>query len=290
MFSTQIGETTITAIPESEFRGFSPDDMFHDRDPEAFEAERAWMDGLHYDPAENRMVISIHAWLVQTGRHTVLIDTCCGNDKERPERPQWHRLQTRWLDNLAAAGVAPEQVDYVMCTHMHVDHVGWNTQLRDGRWVPTFPNAKYLYSRVENDAFTSSENPLWRQVYADSVLPTVESGQALLVEDGHEVDGGFTLEAAPGHTPGNAVVALRSGDARGLFVGDVIHHPIQLRFPDWQTRFCLDPKQSADTRRRVLETAVERGSLLVPAHFIAPHCGHVHEHGSAFDIAWHGSA
>ena len=192
-----------------------------------------------------------------------------------------------WLDNLRAAGVAPEQVDYVMCTHMHVDHVGWNTQLVDGRWVPTFPNARYLYSRVESDAFTSSENPLWQQVYADSVLPTVESGQALLVEDGHDVDEMFTLEAAPGHTPGNSVVDLRSGGARGLFVGDVIHHPIQLRYPDWQTKFCTDPLQSAQTRRRVLEAAVERQSLLVPAHFVAPHCGHVHEKGEAFWIDWH---
>lgn len=287
MFSTHIGDTKITAIPEQMFTGFAPDDMFRDRDPAAFEAERGWMDGAHYDPAEGRMAISIHAWLVQTGRHTVLIDTCCGNDKERPARPQWHRMQTGWLDNLRAAGVAPEQVDYVMCTHMHVDHVGWNTQLVDGRWVPTFPNARYLYSRVESDAFTSSENPLWQQVYADSVLPTVESGQALLVEDGHDVDEMFTLEAAPGHTPGNSVVDLRSGGARGLFVGDVIHHPIQLRYPDWQTKFCTDPLQSAQTRRRVLEAAVERQSLLVPAHFVAPHCGHVHEKGEAFWIDWH---
>lgn len=290
MFSTRIGDTTITAIPESVFRGFKPDDMFHDRDAAAFEAERGWMDGEHYDPADNAMVISIHAWLVRTPRHTVLIDTCCGNDKERPERPQWHRMQTGWLDNLRAAGVAPEEVDYVMCTHMHVDHVGWNTQLKDGRWVPTFPNARYVYSRVESDAFTNTENALWQRVYADSVLPTVESGQALLVEDGHDVDDTFTLEAAPGHTPGNSVVDLRSAGQRGLFVGDVIHHPIQLRYPDWQTKFCLDPAQSAQTRRRVLETAVERGSLLVPAHFVAPHCGHVHEKGEAFWIDWHASA
>ncbi|MGI4813870.1 MAG: MBL fold metallo-hydrolase [Janthinobacterium lividum] len=190
-----------------------------------------------------------------------------------------------------AAGVSPEEVDVVLCTHLHVDHVGWNTRLQDGRWVPTFPNAKYLMSQGDHQHFSSligqpKTSALTANTYNDSVLPVVEAGQAVFVTGDEEIDHGLRLTPAPGHTPGQVRLDLSSGGRLACFCGDVLHHPLQVPLWHWRTRVCFDPDQARDTRRTVLEHCAESGALLLPAHFAEPHGGYVEAHQDSFRLLW----
>jgi glyoxylase-like metal-dependent hydrolase (beta-lactamase superfamily II) len=187
--------------------------------------------------ADDALVMGFQSFVIRTGRLTILIDGCVGNDKERPQRETWHRRRSSaYLDQLTALGLSPDDIDVVMCTHLHADHVGWNTVLKDGRWVPTFPRARYLFSRTEYEfweaahraALAAGGPPTNHGSFADSVLPVVEAGRAELVGDGHEVCAGVRIDAAPGHTPGNSVIAVQSGGQRALLTGDVIHTPVQI--------------------------------------------------------------
>ena len=211
---------------------------------------------------------------------------CLGNDKERPSRPQFHHLRTPYLADLAAAGVQPEAVDFVMCTHLHWDHVGWNTRLENGRWVPTFPNARYIMARREFDHWQGvqqrGEETPHRLAFEDSVLPVVRTGQSQLVDDDFALEDGLWFEAAPGHTPGNVVIHARSGDDRAVFLGDVLHHQLQLAKPEWSTAACTDRELSRKTRMRLIEEHAERGTRLLPAHFPAPTAGRIVRHGSTY--------
>jgi glyoxylase-like metal-dependent hydrolase (beta-lactamase superfamily II) len=254
--------------------------------PEVLEAARPWLEprfaDLGVDPRAGSGFLDFHTYVVRTPRHVILVDTCIGDDKERGGHRFFHKLKTPWLANLRAAGLAPEQVDFVMCTHMHADHVGWNTRLADGRWVPTFPNAKYLFARTEFEHrrrnFEAAQGAGYG-AYADSILPVVETGQALIVDDGHELDGHLWIEPAPGHTPGNVVIQLASRGERGVFCGDVLHHPIQVAHPEWSAAFCEDRVQSAATRRRFVAAHADTGTIVMPAHFPAPTAGRIRSHG-----------
>jgi len=283
-----VGDASVVRVEEMVDTSFTGPGFFPAFDPEALRPHMGWLAPRYYIPEREALVFSMHSWVVRTGRHTVLIDTCIGNDKDRMPRAHWHRLASPFLSRLRAAGVAPEDVDYVMCTHMHPDHVGWNTVLRDGRWVPTFSNARYLFSRVEYEHWTAhpDPNPIRRNAYHDSVLPIVEGGRADMIEDGHEVDGAFTVELAPGHTPGNAAIRLASRGAEAVFAGDAIHHPIQVYRTEWSTVACTDPAAAVASRRRLLETCRERGALLLPAHFAAPYGGWVGGVGGEFALRW----
>ena len=189
-----------------------------------------------------------------------------------------------FIEELASVGVHPEEVDFVLCTHLHVDHVGWNTKLLDGRWVPTFPNAKYIFSRNEFELWAAryekGETVPVPLVYEDSVLPIVEAGQAIIVEDTHQIDDGMWLEPAPGHTPGHVMLNLKSGEETALMSGDVIHHPLQLIRPEWSSRACEDPHLSAVSRTKMLERVADTNTLLCPAHFGSPTMGHVISHAT----------
>jgi glyoxylase-like metal-dependent hydrolase (beta-lactamase superfamily II) len=283
-----VGEATLFRVEEMVDTSFTGRGFFPAFDPEVLRPHLDWLVPRYYIAERDALVFSMHSWVVKTGRHTVVIDTCVGNDKDRMPRAHWHALQTPFLDRLRASGTAPEDVDYVMCTHMHADHVGWNTRLVDGRWVPTFPKARYLFSRIEYEHWMAhpDPNPIRRNAIHDSVLPIVEAGRADMIEDGHEVDGAFTVELAPGHTPGNIHIRLASRGAEAMFGGDVIHHPIQVYRPDWSTVACLDPAASAVSRRRLLETCSERGALLLPAHFPAPYGARVRAAGDGFALRW----
>jgi glyoxylase-like metal-dependent hydrolase (beta-lactamase superfamily II) len=195
-------------------------------------------------------------------------------------------LSLPYLADLAAAGVRPEEVDFVLCTHLHVDHAGWNTQLINGRWVPTFPNAKYIFARTEYEFWErrhldGSEGPV-PNVYDDSILPVMQAGQAVLVDADHQIDDGLWFEPAPGHTPGNVVVNLQSQGATGVLTGDVMHHPLQLIRPEWSSRACEDAVQSAATRRALIERYADTDTLIAPAHFASPTMGHIISKGDGF--------
>jgi glyoxylase-like metal-dependent hydrolase (beta-lactamase superfamily II) len=245
-----------------------------------------WSDELSLDPEAAIFRIEVRSFLLDVDGLNVLVDTCCGNDKERSV-PWAHRLQTQWLQNLARAGCAPEDVHLVLCTHLHADHVGWNTRLTDGRWVPTFPNARYVFSRKDFEFFGRQTHEAHnREAYVDSVLPVVEAGLADIVESGacvHRAIGdGIWLEDAAGHSPGSVVVNAQCGGSRAVFSGDVMHHPIQVCEPHVNSRYCKDPDAARAARREVLETCAADGDLLLPAHFGAPHAGRVVTAGASF--------
>ena len=280
-----IGDFEVSKVIESVAPSFELNFLLPDADPDVVKANRDWLYPTYIDPDSDILILSFHSYLVKTGRHTILIDACAGNDKDLPAFPDMHKLNTKYLGNLAAAGLTPEDIDFVMCTHMHPDHVGWNTRLDNGEWVPTFPNARYLFGKTEFEAWQgyhrdvagTAEDTVPPPVsealgfsFRDSVLPVVEAGRAEMIEDGFELETGIRVEAAPGHSPGNFVFHLESAGERALASGDVLHHPLQLLHPEWSSGFCVDPVASAATRRRVLEEVVESGSILMPAHFPSP--------------------
>jgi glyoxylase-like metal-dependent hydrolase (beta-lactamase superfamily II) len=282
----RIGDFEVHRITEFEGPFIAPDVFFPDYDPRVLEANPDMGGPQFLDPASGKLVFSFHCFVVKTGRHTILIDACLGNDKERPTRPQFHRLRTPFLADLAQAGVTPEDIDYVMCTHLHWDHVGWNTRLDNGRWVPTFPNARYIMAKREFEHWQAvqrrGEDSPHRLAFEDSVLPVVRSGQSVLVDDDYAMEDGFWFESAPGHTPGNVVIHARSGSERSVFLGDVIHHQFQLMQPAWSTLACSDPALSNSTRTRLIESYADAGTRLLPGHFPAPTVGRIVRRGNSF--------
>ncbi len=285
----KIGSAVVTRIEEQLGPGsFPPSQYFSGFEPEVLERNLDWLVPNHYQPEADAIVTSVHSWLIQTARHTILLDTCSGNHKDRHWWPRFHMLDSPFLQRLAQAGVTPGQVDYVMCTHLHADHIGWNTRLQDGRWVPTFPNARYLFSRTECEHWdpllnpAGADDPHRRIAWQDSVLPIIEAGLAERVSGPHAVGEGLLIEDAPGHTPGHILLKLQDRSGGGVFCGDVIHHPLQLCAPHWNSQFCADPPQARATRRRVLEHCADSGDLLLPTHFGAPHVVRVRPDGPVF--------
>jgi glyoxylase-like metal-dependent hydrolase (beta-lactamase superfamily II) len=290
MQQIRLGGFEIGRIADYQGPFFAPGEFFPDFDPGVLEEHAALLGPRLIEPGSGRLMFSFHSFVVRTGRHTILIDSCIGNDKERPTRPQFHRMRTSFVDDLARLGVTPEEVDYVMCTHLHWDHVGWNTRLADGKWVPTFPNAKYVMAEREFDHWrdfqlSGADSP-HALAFSDSVLPVVQSGQALLVGDDYALDDGLWFEPYPGHTPGNVVIHAHSDGERGVFIGDVLHHPLQCLRPDWSTFACTDMAASRVSRKRLLEEHADSGTLVMPAHFPDPTVGHIHRHGGAYRYAF----
>jgi len=280
----KLGELEIHRAIESEVPIFDTFTFFPDATREVVEANKDWLMPRYIDPETIEVILCIQSYVIKTSHHTILVDTCVGNHKSRPARPSWHMQNAPFIEELASVGVHPEEVDFVLCTHLHVDHVGWNTKLLDGRWVPTFPNAKYIFSRNEFELWAAryekGETVPVPLVYEDSVLPIVEAGQAIIVEDTHQIDDGMWLEPAPGHTPGHVMLNLKSGEETALMSGDVIHHPLQLIRPQWSSRACEDPHLSAVSRTKMLERVADTNTLLCPAHFGSPTMGHVISHAT----------
>lgn len=249
-----------------------------------------WSDELSMDPQAAIFRIEVRSYLLNIDGLNVLIDTCCGNDKERSV-PWAHRLQTNWLQNLVAAGCDADDVHLVLCTHLHADHVGWNTRLEDGRWVPTFPNARYVFSRKDYEFFgRQSREAHNREAYADSVLPVVEAGLADIVDSDacvhREIEDGIWLEDAAGHSPGSVVVNAQRGGSRAVFTGDIVHHPIQLVRPDIPFFADEDPPEACATRQRLLARCVDNGAVLYPAHFPDPPAGRVRRASRHFSYSF----
>lgn len=266
-----LGDVTITRVME--YYGsvrMSPETFFPESPEGAWQHNQDWLAPDFFDPAANICVSAIQTWLLRSEGKTILVDTGVGNHKERPHTPVWHHLDTDYLENLAGAGVRPEDVDLVVNTHLHVDHVGWNTTLDDGTWVPTFPNATYLMPRADFDFWNPANgrhsNPVQHGVFIDSVAPIHAAGQTVLWDDSFHIDGDLTLELAPGHTPGSSVLALASGTDRAVFVGDMLHTPLQFVEPDTNSCFCEDPAGARTTRRRILGQAADTNTLVFPAH------------------------
>jgi glyoxylase-like metal-dependent hydrolase (beta-lactamase superfamily II) len=288
----KLGSATVTRIEEQLGPGsFPPDRYFTGFDRQVLQDNLGWLAPNHYVPQTDALITSVHSWLIKTPRHTILLDSCSGNHKDRHWWPRFHQLDTPFLERLAAAGARTQDIDIVLCTHLHADHIGWNTRLVNGRWVPTFPNAKYLFSKIENDYWDprqhseESSDPTRNIAYVDSVLPVLEAGQAQLVDGIHAIDESLRIEPAPGHTPGHILLKVL-GEQGGVFCGDVIHHPLQIYAPHWNTQFCQDPQQARVTRRAVLQYCADSESLLLPTHFGAPHVARVSARDGKFAAAF----
>lgn len=283
MLQQQLGEMVIHRIVEFESTDFEPLSFFPETTPDDWVEHKAWMQPHAMEPTSGNLILVMQAFLVRTRHHTILVDTCVGDSKPRSHRPSWH-MQSRGTvpANLAAAGVHPDQIDYVFCTHMHTDHVGWNTQLQDGRWVPTFPKAQYIFSKKELDYWTALPRNEMMAHLDDSVLPIVEAGQAVLVENDYALDDEVWLESTPGHTPDHVSVRLKSNGVQAVISGDLIHSPVQCLEPDWIMRADYDPEQARRTRRAFLERYCEVDVLVCGTHFPAPSMGHIVARDKAF--------
>jgi len=278
-----IGQMTIESILEFSSADFDPLTFFPETTPEDWDRHRRWMEPSALEPNSGLLILTMQSFLVRTRHHTILIDTCVGDHKPRPARPSWNQMQLgTFLPNLAAAGVSPEQVDYVMCTHLHWDHVGWNTQLRDGRWVPTFPNATYIFSEKEVEAWKHVPEEIPTEHLTDSVLPVIAAGQAKLVSSDFALDDEVWLEPSPGHTPDHMSVGLASQGARAVITGDLIHSPVQCLEPQWIMRADFDPEQAKVTRRAFLEKYCETDVLVCATHFPASSTGYIVRRDDAF--------
>jgi glyoxylase-like metal-dependent hydrolase (beta-lactamase superfamily II) len=287
----QIGAITVDRVVESEKPALPARIIFPTAPAEAVQRYKSVLGPRLFDPASEFFILSLHSFIVRTRHHTIVVDACAGNDKERPAKPHYHRNQGPYLERFRATGVRLEDVDFVFCTHLHIDHVGWNTRLENGRWVPTFPNARYLFARTEWDHW---KNEATRRAYAtdpyfeDSVLPIVERGQAEFVASDYHFEDSIWLEPSPGHTPGHSCVRLQSEGRAAVMSGDLIHHPVQCFEPEWSSGFCTDPQASARTRRVFLDRHAETDTLIMPAHFPTPAVGWVRRAGAAFRFAFDG--
>ena len=275
MKPTRIGDIVVSKLIE-DIHPFDTKTGLPDAEPTVFAANRAWLAPHLYDFAADTLLLSFHTFIVRTPQHTILVDTCIGNDKERPWSEIWHHRSGPYLDQMIAMGVAPEEVDYVMCTHLHADHVGWNTRLLDGRWVPTFPNAKYVFSKADYDHYEATPpDDHSHNAFRDSVLPIVEAGQAVLIGNDFSIDDTVTILPTPGHTPGHYCVRLRSNGAEAILTGDLMHFGVQVARPDWSAVFCVDRVASAATRKTFVDSYAGTDVLIMPAHFPGPTCGHI---------------
>ena len=262
--SWSIGDMKLTAVVEME--GPVPPQAFFVEPTQADIQKHEWL-VPHYAKADGRILLPIQALVLETGGRTIVVDTCVGNDKQRALVPFWTNLQTPFLQRLAEAGYERTRVDTVIHTHLHADHVGWDTMLADGAWMPTFPNARHLYTQRELDHWSAPAQRAVEDVHADSVAPILAAGLADIVAEDHEVAPGVTLEPSTGHTPGHVSVRLRSGGVEAVITGDVMHHPVQCAEPEWSEHGDWDADLARATRRRFLSDAAQSGVLVIGTHF-----------------------
>jgi glyoxylase-like metal-dependent hydrolase (beta-lactamase superfamily II) len=289
MPSCKVGDVKITRILERSGFGSEPGTTFIGWKPEFAEKYKDVMEPAHYDPSSGRLLLTIHSWLIQTPKHTIILDTATGNAKPRPYSAKFNMLDEPYLPRLAIAGVVPQDVDYVICTHIHADHVGWNTVLKDGKWVPTFPNAKYLFSRAEIEHWKPSgpggSLPHRGQIFIDSVQPVIDAGQAVIFDGEHRLTDELHLVPAPGHAPGQFVAELSSKGQHAIFSADVVHYPVQVYEPQISIYIDTDIEQARQSRLRIFQRCVDLNALIFPSHFGRPHAGRIERRGDGFAFA-----
>ena len=277
----RIGEATITRVEETNKPVYPLRQIFPQVTDELLAQHKHWMAPHHYEAETGRIRLAVHSWLLQIGGKKILIDCCCGNNKKKPGRPFWEDLNEPYLERLAAAGARPDEIDMVMCTHLHHDHVGWNTMQKDGKWVPTFPNARYVFNQPDIDYFSKidtdpKEGPAELGTFRECVIPILDAGKADIVSGQKQRLNDFIeIDAAPGHSPGHVVFKLESKGQRAVFTGDVLHHLLQVHYPDWNFPKNSDAEQAKKSRRKVLDLVASTNSLMIPAHVGFPFAGRI---------------
>ncbi|HEX7885857.1 MAG TPA: MBL fold metallo-hydrolase [Phenylobacterium sp.] len=277
----KIGDVEVVRIVELAHEQIDANFMFPDCTPQDVQ-RHGWLCPTHATP-EGQIIIAFQAFAVRIGDRRIMVDTCIGNDKYRVA-PIFHQRQGEFLEDLAAAGFAAEDIDTVLCTHLHLDHVGWNTRLVEGRWVPTFPNARYLMSQVELDFIRSLVGVPHAEVdhISDSLQPVFDAGMVDFVESDHRVCDELWLEPTPGHTPGHVSIRISSRGEEAVITGDVMHHPLQCAEPLLRNRFCNDHDHSRETRLAFLNRYAGRDTLVIGTHFVEPTAGWIVPDGDAW--------
>ena len=279
MSTWKIGDVKVSRIIESE-APWPGTWLLPDASPENIKKEASWLFPTFSDE-KGKLRMAIHALVLESQGKRIVVDTCIGNDKVR-SNPVWSNLKLPFLDDLKKAGYTRNNIDIVVCTHLHVDHVGWNTTLENGKWVPTFPNARYLVGGVEWDYWSKSDNPDSRDPVEDSVRPVVDSGHATLVDSNYRITDEVWLEPTPGHTPGHHSVRISSQGRDAVITGDLIHHPVQFQYPEWDDAFDSDLAMAKKTRRAFAEQYADGDVLVFGTHFATPSAGKITRSGSAF--------
>ena len=279
MNTWQIGDLKITRIVEMEVAGGTKF-ILPAATPEAV-LPIDWL-APHFMDKDGQLIMSIHALIIETPERRIIVDTCLGNDKQR-NIPAWNMLQGSFLQDISDAGYPRESIDTVLCTHLHVDHVGWNTMLVDGDWVPTFPNARYLMGEQEYHYWTEdADSASFGDVIGDSVVPVFEAGLVDLVGMNYQLTDEIWLEPTPGHTPGHVSVHIKSKGEEALITGDCIHHPCQIARPEWSSSADFDPQAGIVTRNNLLETYADQPILIIGTHFATPTAGHLKRDGDSY--------
>ena len=278
MLQWKIGDTKITQLIEMTAAGGELE-VLPDATPENL-SKLPWLKP-HFVSNEDNLILNIQMLIIETPDHKMVVDTCIGNDKNL-NMPDWSNLQLPFLEDLKKLGHDPESIDTVICTHLHVDHVGWNTRKINGNWEPTFPNARYLVVKEEYDFWRNLEEDPFGDVFGESVKPIFDAGLADLVESNHNVGGGVSFESTPGHTPGHVSVRISSNDEEAVITGDMMHHPCQIGRPEWVTPFDADNDAAVVTRKAFLERYADKPILVLGTHFANPVGGRIVRDGNTY--------
>ena len=281
-----LDDTTIHPIVEQEGAFFDVMSFFPALTKEVFDANKSWLQP-HFIAPSGGVMLCIQSFLIKTPHHNILVDTCVGNHKERPTRPFWHKMNSdRFEKGLAALGLTVDDIDYVMCTHLHTDHVGWNTRLDNGRWVPTFPKARYIMADRELAHWTQREkdDPSSCPWITDSVLPIVAAKRAQIVNSDFAFNERLQFIPTPGHTIDHFSVLVGRTGHDCLITGDMIHSPLQARYPELGMMSDYDSGQAAESRRKLFGRFCDTSTLMCTAHFPSPSTARVVRWQDAFDF------
>jgi len=279
----KISDVSITPIIEIDYP-VPASFLLPDATPQNLAPDLDWLEPDFVTPGGARLKMIIQAFLVESRGLKIVVDTCVGNDKQRA-LPAWNELDGPFLSEIRDAGFPREQVDLVVCTHLHIDHVGWNTMKVDGEWVPTFPNARYLMARPEFDYWKQEGPGNWGDVFGDSVKPVFDAGLVDLVDCDHPINPELQFFPTPGHTPGHCSIAVSSGTEEGVISGDVMHHPCQCAHPDWCSVADIDRKAAIQARWNFCERFADTGVIVVGTHWAAPTAVHLTRRGSTWKVA-----
>jgi len=280
----KVGDATITRVTETVFTTLTPAFLYPGWTQSGLPDHLLRLVLGHPGEKREHVILNVNVWIVEFAGRIMLVDPGIGNDKERPFSLLFHRLRTPFLSRLEAAGVQPENVDHVLMTHLHVDHVGWNTRKIDGRWAPTFPNAKYVFPQVEVDFFSTPGSESRRVVFEDSVLPVIEAGLAETIgEHGGSYLDGIVFLPTPGHSPGHMCISIKSRGEEAIFAGDISHNPLQVYQPHWNSVFCADPDRARASRRWILDYAARQKAILFTAHLPETSAGLVTRRGDGYE-------
>ena len=278
--SWQIGDVKVTRITELEMPTSAR--FLFDNLTQEMLLGIDWLQP-HFVNERGYMLMSIHALVVESNGKRIIVDTCLGNDKQRAVEG-WNMRNGPFLQDLSSSGLPRESIDTVLCTHLHVDHVGWNTMMVDGAWVPTFPNAEYLFARTEWEYWRETEDKDYGDIMADSVRPIIDAGLATLVDTDHKLTNEVWLQPTPGHTPGHVSVRISSKGEHAVITGDMTHHPCQFAHPEWAANVDYDQAQSTATRRAFYNELAGEPVLVIGTHFATPTAGHIVRDGETYRL------